>query len=513
MVTQLTEDQISFLRDKDIPSDRVFDATGMRPPVWQKIMSEQGRWIAYGVAPCEAKGHTLRTRKGHCVQCKPDKLSYLRRHDEAGKVYVAYSPSKKIVKVGTAQRTDRIDQLNGYQYGGARDWRKEFVVDCERAGKVESFAQQSLTKYAVAGTYFKDGHAIECKELFGCELPVAINAVKEALQLVTGATKLPLQNPPKVAQELQVPRIPKNVIRRVPGGVTGVAQFASDLRMPVGALVEQLRKAGVAKIKPDDFLTEQDKSRLLEYLRRSHAAAEAKSEISSERSTICVEARKKRILVKRDVCLTDFIGEEKASNDSQNRLAVSLRQKPTALPRPAMAAPAPTKPVAPKRHISTLPQGAIIGNSRACTCGGNNENCFKCDGRGWIDSSARSQDKLPPCRGDLGGKDNITYEMGLAIMQSVLNRTTKKSPPRGVNKNKPANVTAGKKKAKRHAGKKIEPVPKLPDAPPNFAINEAFERVINERANERENDATRDYSGIRDGGQFGSYPSHDDYDN
>jgi len=96
---------------------------------------------------------------------------------------------------------------------------------------------------------------------------------------------------------------------------TSVAQFATDLKMPSGALLEQLQKAGVVKSKADDLLTEQDKSRLLEYLRRSHGVGEAKtkitlmrketSEIKSQDShgkshTVQVEVRKKRILVKRD---------------------------------------------------------------------------------------------------------------------------------------------------------------------------------------------------------------------
>ena len=96
---------------------------------------------------------------------------------------------------------------------------------------------------------------------------------------------------------------------------TSVAQFATDLRMPAGALLEQLQKAGVVKSQAEDLLSELDKSRLLEYLRRSHGAADAKtkitltrkqtSEIKSQDShgksrMVQVEVRKKRILVKRD---------------------------------------------------------------------------------------------------------------------------------------------------------------------------------------------------------------------
>lgn len=96
---------------------------------------------------------------------------------------------------------------------------------------------------------------------------------------------------------------------------TSVAQFATDLKMPAGVLLEQLQKAGVAKSQAEDLLSEQDKSRLLDYLRRSHGEAEGKtkitltrketSEIKSQDShgksrTVQVEVRKKRVLVKRD---------------------------------------------------------------------------------------------------------------------------------------------------------------------------------------------------------------------
>ncbi|MBL8413674.1 MAG: translation initiation factor IF-2 [Propionivibrio sp.] len=97
---------------------------------------------------------------------------------------------------------------------------------------------------------------------------------------------------------------------------TSVAQFATDLKMPAASLLEQLQKAGVAKSKADDVLSEQDKSRLLDYLRRSHGVGDAKtkitltrketSEIRSQDShgkshTVQVEVRKKRVLVKRDI--------------------------------------------------------------------------------------------------------------------------------------------------------------------------------------------------------------------
>ncbi len=98
-------------------------------------------------------------------------------------------------------------------------------------------------------------------------------------------------------------------------GQLNVAQFASELGLPASLLLEQLRAAGVNKAESEDKLSEQDKTQLLEYLRRTHGAKEAKNKITVTRKqtteikkadstgkarTIQVEVRKKRVLVKRD---------------------------------------------------------------------------------------------------------------------------------------------------------------------------------------------------------------------
>ena len=59
--------------------------------------------------------------------------------------------------------------------------------------------------------------------------------------------------------------------------LTSVSQFAGELKVQPATLLEQLRAAGVNKSLANDTLTEQDKTRLLEYLRRAHGAAEAVS--------------------------------------------------------------------------------------------------------------------------------------------------------------------------------------------------------------------------------------------
>ena len=105
-----------------------------------------------------------------------------------------------------------------------------------------------------------------------------------------------------------------------------VTQFAGELKMPAAVLLEQLQKAGVAKTSAEQLLTEQDKARLLEYLRRSHGESQPKGKITLTRKqtseiratdssgrarTVQVEVRKKRVFVKRDE-----IGSESGVHES-----------------------------------------------------------------------------------------------------------------------------------------------------------------------------------------------------
>src|SRR5258706_8435788 len=96
---------------------------------------------------------------------------------------------------------------------------------------------------------------------------------------------------------------------------SNVTQFAEELRLPVALLLEQLQAAGVKKKAGEDAITEQDKTRLLDYLREMHGNKEEKKKITLTRKqtteikkadatgkarTIQVEVRKKRTFVKVD---------------------------------------------------------------------------------------------------------------------------------------------------------------------------------------------------------------------
>ena len=94
-----------------------------------------------------------------------------------------------------------------------------------------------------------------------------------------------------------------------------VTQFAEELKLPVSLLLEQLQAAGVKKKAGEDSITEQDKTRLLDYLREVHGNKDEKKKITLTRKqtteikkadatgkarTIQVEVRKKRTFVKVD---------------------------------------------------------------------------------------------------------------------------------------------------------------------------------------------------------------------
>ena len=65
-MTKLTDSQTKFLGTQGIPLSQVFDATGMKSSEYKQIMKDIGMVVAIGVTPCDASGHTLRTR--HCSE-------------------------------------------------------------------------------------------------------------------------------------------------------------------------------------------------------------------------------------------------------------------------------------------------------------------------------------------------------------------------------------------------------------------------------------------------------------
>jgi translation initiation factor IF-2 len=149
-------------------------------------------------------------------------------------------------------------------------------------------------------------------------------------------------------------------------GQTSVAQFATELGLPAELLLEQLKGAGVNKAAADDKLTEQDKTSLLEYLRKEHGAQSPKKQITLTRKqsteikktdskgkarTIQVEVRKKRVLVRRD-----DVAETEQVEEVPVELPVMEPELPevvaeVAPPEPEVVVPEPEVIMAPVEEV------------------------------------------------------------------------------------------------------------------------------------------------------------------
>ncbi len=138
-----------------------------------------------------------------------------------------------------------------------------------------------------------------------------------------------------------------------------VEQFSKELKVAVEMLLEQLQAAGVSVKNAKDELSDEDKTRLLDYLQSKHGAKQPKTKITLTRKqtseiktadssgksrTIQVEVRKKRVLVKRE--------EPQAA--PAEAVTEAVTEAPTPEPTPA---PAPVEEVTAAPVVAEKPKG------------------------------------------------------------------------------------------------------------------------------------------------------------
>jgi len=159
---------------------------------------------------------------------------------------------------------------------------------------------------------------------------------------------------------------------------TTVEQFAGELKLPTALLLEQLKSAGVHKSSADDLLSENDKSALLDHLRKEHGTLAPKSKITLTRKssteikktdntgkarTIQVEVRKKRVIEQREEA--ELSGQEEAVQAVAEVPEVPVApvepivEAPepvmVAEPEPVVAVPEVVEPVAAEPVVETVP--------------------------------------------------------------------------------------------------------------------------------------------------------------
>lgn len=188
---QLTKEQKGYLLHHEIPLSAVFDATGMKRKEYQALMGQLDKYVAIGVSPCGAKGHTMKLKAGHCFQCSSAGITFRERFYMNAFVYVAISSLKKLIKIGYTQEIkERAISLNKTEYARANDWKIIYSAECNNAGKVESEIQSKLSDYSTPGEYIKTGRVVACYELFNC----SYKRVKEAIGKIKRETQYHFNN-------------------------------------------------------------------------------------------------------------------------------------------------------------------------------------------------------------------------------------------------------------------------------------------------------------------------------
>lgn len=182
---KLTTDQKRFLKAQNIPLDAVFDATGLSRAEYYLKMKELGMHFCFGCTPCRREGHTLRSRNGVCIQCSTATIAFQMRYPAAGFVYVAFSSSKKFVKIGSTERSphSRLETLRKSNYGGARDWELRRAVQLSgNIGEVEKLVQQGLERYQLPVYYRRYfDRPEEAREVFLCSLADAYSILASVI--------------------------------------------------------------------------------------------------------------------------------------------------------------------------------------------------------------------------------------------------------------------------------------------------------------------------------------------
>ena len=167
--SDLTNEEYAFLVEHKIHWENLFDARGQAPTGWDSQAKSQG--LDFGLSePCY-KGHRLRERKGHCIQCKTSHIAFIRRSAATGYVYIAVSTKAKLYKIGsTIDYKERISRLRREAYAGYDDWKMICVCRLKNSGKIEFDIHRKLDDFKVQFSYENAGITTTATEVFKTDL-------------------------------------------------------------------------------------------------------------------------------------------------------------------------------------------------------------------------------------------------------------------------------------------------------------------------------------------------------
>lgn len=176
----------AFIARHHIDERDVYDGRGESKYRKETKARDAGKDFILTSSPCRAAGHLLRTRAGHCIQCDPKKIAYMRRETVTGYVYIAGTLEGRLIKIGQTDDIERrAKRLKAESYGGFSDWRVLICVQVKNAGKTEREISSRISGKRVAGGYFKDGEAQTAIEMIQCSFSSALSVfADETLAMV-----------------------------------------------------------------------------------------------------------------------------------------------------------------------------------------------------------------------------------------------------------------------------------------------------------------------------------------
>lgn len=186
MTSLLSADEVNFLSQHGCSEEDVYDGRYQSKERRASAAKEAGKHLVLagviGRGDCRLQGHRLRTRAGHCIQCKPINIAFQKREDTPGYVYIAGSLSGRVIKIGTTgDLNQRENQMRAEGYGGSKDWIIIFSLYVEKGGEFERAASSRVRGSRVYRTYFKDGIEQGAVELHRCSFSEALRAMTEHL--------------------------------------------------------------------------------------------------------------------------------------------------------------------------------------------------------------------------------------------------------------------------------------------------------------------------------------------
>lgn len=170
------DEELRWLAIHGFSTDDVYDGRGQSQRARRSGAKNAGKTLV--LASLCRRGHRLKTRSHHCVQCNIINIAFQERYRSPGYVYIAGSLNGRVIKIGTASDiTQRENQLRSERHAGFRDWEVLFFIRVDEAGRVEHEASARLASNKVFKEYVKDGFYQTAIEVLQCSFSDALSAI------------------------------------------------------------------------------------------------------------------------------------------------------------------------------------------------------------------------------------------------------------------------------------------------------------------------------------------------